>query len=138
MRLLIETGGVFSGVRDIKSREAAHAARRVFILRGEGVSGEEQGAVAVHAADVQGVRAHAARSYICAKQRALARAARGAAARAGRRGRLAHRRRRRRCRRHRHRLRLRLRRCRRASGARARRLRRASEGNARRLTTACT
>lgn len=64
----------YSGVRDIEPRSASYAARRVFFLRGESVSREEQGAMAVYEADLPCVRAYVARSDICSKQCALARA----------------------------------------------------------------
>lgn len=113
---------VFSWVRDIESWKETYAAWGFFILCGKGVSREEQSALAVYAADVQGVRAHVARPHLRAEQRALARAARGAAVRAARRGAL-------RARRRRHR---------RAQSLHARRPRCASEGFAWWLTTAST
>lgn len=74
LRMASDVCMFYSGVRDIEPRPATHAARRVFFLRGESVSREEQGAVAVHAADLPCVRAHLARSDIRSQQCALARA----------------------------------------------------------------
>lgn len=75
----------FSGVRDIESRAASHAARWVLVLRGESFPREEQGAVAVHASHLSRVRSHVARPDLRVEQRALARAPDGARERARRR-----------------------------------------------------
>lgn len=50
----------YSGIRHIKSRAAAYATRWVFVLRGESLSREEQGAVALYPAYLSCIRAHAA------------------------------------------------------------------------------